>query len=121
MTKLSIGKSRFGIVVSFLNLMKNIPLRAKLKMKRITAGIIDQMSMYVTIKAYDVSLNMTLARKNGVNLRKRSQEFFILRMVLSWSDRRGEIFISYIVLTILSREKIIDAIGREGRQATLPR
>ena len=101
--------------------MKNSPLSAKLNRKRIAAGIIAQMSMYVTMKAYDVNLNMTLARKNGVNLRKRSQEFFMLIMVLSWSDRRGEMFISYIVLTILSREKIIDAIGREGRQATRPR
>ena len=83
---------------------------------RIVAGMIDQLSRYVMMKAYAVKRNITLQIKNGKN-------FKIIAMLKILLDEMliGMTFISISVFKMERIENAIEAKGIDGKHAALPR
>ena len=86
-------------------------------------GMRAQKSRKVIMKEKAPVRKRTLHTKNGQNWAIRWQVKPNFGMLLAWLvlDTIGEMFRSQRVLRIERSENMIDAIGREGRQATRPK
>ena len=85
-------------------------------------GMRAQKSRKVIMKEKAAVRKRTLHTKNGQNWAIRWQVNPNFGMLLAWLvlDTIGEMFRSQRVLRIERKENMMEAIGREGRQATRP-